>query len=270
MNKTSIIIVSIIIILLIAIFIFVSFSREYEMDDNSNLLSLEILVEGKVRDIYFNPIVGEKIFFGEQNERVVAVTDANGRFEFTLLVTRYTSSPTRIKDHIALDATKYDYNIIGIETQTEHEKIDLVCSPKGLDVNVFELLSYSNKITFHLDGLPLPNDYYNLGKYGGVTKNGETRLIGVEFYVGDNLIGISHKDGFEIGNVYPGTIITLKKEGFTFVELLRGGTSIPLVAYDSDGNAYSDSFNAPFNADPFPLNIRATLIEGVSIEDLDL
>ena len=230
----------------------------------------KVVLNGKVRDVYFNPIAGVEIFFGEWDVSLRTVSDSDGEFTLEFDMAQYDYDLSRIKDFISLDSNLYKYQAVNPSTNTYYDNtVEIVCAPVDSDIDVFNLLDYSNKITFHEDGIPLPDDYYNLGSYGGFTRNGETRLIGVKFYIDGNLVGVMHREGFEIHNIYPGSIITLEKEGFSFVELARGGAK-NLVAYDSEGNEYPDSFNAPYFAQPFPLNIRAVLKEGVSIEDLDL
>jgi len=245
-----------------------------------------IVIEGTIRDVFFNSCEGVEVMLtvledGKTKEKSAAVSDEGGNFTL-YLKTETLSNMLRVYERIGLNGTIYNYNIVHQDHRTSSSvhgninieaDIEIVCAPKDSDINVNNLLTYGNKVTFHDSGLQLPDDYPNIREdlthtYGGVTVNGETRLMGVEFYIGDNLIAVGNEYGFDLKNIYPGTIITVKKEGFYFVRLMADNQIGDLTVTVNDV-LYEDSFIAPPYNNPFPYNIRAVLKDGVSMDDLN-
>ena len=245
-----------------------------------------IVIEGTIRDVFFEKCEGVEVLLtvledGKTKEKSAAVSDEGGNF--TLYIkTESLSDMLRVYERIGLNGTIYNYNIVHQDHRTNSSvygninieaDIEIVCALKDSGINVNNLLTYGNKVTFHANGLQLPDDYPNIREdltltYGGVTINGETRLVGVEFYIGDNLIAVGNEYGFDLKNIYPGTIITVKKEGFYFVRLMADNQIGDLTVTVNDV-LYEDSFIAPPYNNPFPYNIRAVLKDGVSMDDLN-
>ncbi len=226
--------------------------------------SLNILV----RDVYFNPVPNVDIYFVMYEKVYAGTSNDEGTIVVYLKNTKGNSLLSRLKDFFILDTNIFNFVVV-TRPDYNHHSFEIVCAKKDSDIDVFNLVDLSNKVSFYQSDLKLPKSYYHRGVLVTTTEAGDTVIRGVEFYIGDNLIGVGNDSGFGLYNIYPTSIITVKKNGFTFVDQRDLNNAVPLVAVDKDGVSHPDSFIAPYQVFPFPYEIRGVLNEGLDLETLE-
>lgn len=196
------------------------YARLLEEGDNNGLTVAVLLV-----DTGYSPIADANIYFDGEN---VGKTDQEGKIPIKVFAVRWDE---RIFDYISLEPGVYKYSATRYESYMSSTMgCRIVAAPAGSNINIFRYANVVGRVSFHEDGVQLPEGYLSRGEpvRNNKSVNGDTILSRVEFYVGDNLIGVSNEYGFGFGKILVGTRITVKKKGFNFLIRGDGGEIVPL------------------------------------------
>lgn len=203
----------------------IGFSGDNVIDDRLLYLSdggsyYSKTVTGKVIDKDYRPVAGLGLYFGLA-KKPAATTSQTGEFSFTVN-NESGFKDSRVLDYISLaDNEDTDYRIMEKTNDNDPAITCLIVLDRGQrNTNIFRgALSVYFKCTFDQDGIKLPKGYVSKDTVyvnGGESSNGDTNLSGVKVYAGDVLIAESDQYGIFIEYIFPGTEITLVKEGFHF------------------------------------------------------
>lgn len=173
---------------------------------------------GLIKGVDYMPVSGKKVFFGE-NLEYAATTDENGWFSFKY-INSYACSEERVIDYLSLES---DLSYRAIRTGGDMMKLEclIVAADKDSEIDLANDVTYDFyvKCTFGQDGVKLPAGYQTrelICEEGNESYNGETYLVGVEVYAGDQLIAVSNPYGIVFDYLVHGTSIKFIKNGFSF------------------------------------------------------